>query len=194
MNFEQRFDAMSEPGSEAQAESSDFWGFGERVPGYEIPVFNERQVRGAAGVLFLLGIIAYLVVLSTGQIRALQGFAIFFLFDMFLRLFITPRLSPTMLVAQLFVYRQKPEWVGAPQKRLAWGIGFGLALASCFTLGLLAMPVMVALVLCAVCLTILFLETAFGICVGCNLYSLFAKEKPLYCPGDSCNYTPAGFR
>jgi hypothetical protein len=121
----------------------------------------------------------------------LQGFAVLFLIDMFVRLFVSPRLSPTMVVAKLFVYRQRPEWVGAPQKKLAWGIGLGLAMLSCASLGLLGFPVIVALVLCAICLVVLFLETAFGICVGCDLYKAFAREKPLYCPGDSCTYNPA---
>jgi hypothetical protein len=171
--------------------SGRFWDFGERIAGYEIPVFNEREVRASAGILFLFGIVAYVTVLQTGDVRPMQGFAILFLFDMFLRLFVSPRLSPTMILGRLAVYRQRPEWVGAPQKRVAWGVGLGLAMVSCATLGLLAMPVIVALVLCGICLTVLFLETAFGICVGCELYRVFSREKPLYCPGDSCNYSPA---
>lgn len=176
---------------EPNTTTSGFWDFGERIPGYEGHVFNEREVRASAGILFLVGIIAYMTMLFTDSMRSMQLFAILFLFDMFLRLFITPRLSPTMLLGRLFVFRQRPEWVGAPQKRLAWSIGFGLALISCFSLGLLGLPVIVAMVLCALCLTILFLETAFGICVGCDLYKLFAKQPPLYCPGDSCNYDPS---
>jgi hypothetical protein len=27
--------------------------FGEKVHGYDIPVFNEREIRAAAGILFL---------------------------------------------------------------------------------------------------------------------------------------------
>lgn len=173
------------------APTSSFWDFGETIPGYQIPVFNEREVRASAGILFLLGIVAYVTVLHSGDLRPMQGFAILFLLDMFLRLFVSPRLSPTMMLGRLAVYRQRPEWVGAPQKRVAWGVGLGLALLSCATLGLFAMPVIVALVLCAICLTVLFLETAFGICVGCEIYTVFSRKKPLYCPGDSCNYTPA---
>lgn len=178
-------------GSAPTTPARSIWNFGETIPGYEIPVFNEREVRASAGILFLLGIIAYVTVLHSGDMRPMQGFAMLFLLDMFLRLFVSPRLSPTMILGRLAVYRQRPEWVGAPQKRVAWGVGLGLAMLSCATLGLLAMPVIVVLVLCGLCLTVLFLETAFGICVGCELYKVFSREKPLYCPGDSCNYTPA---
>jgi len=176
---------------EPVTQPASFWSFGETIPGYSIPVFNEREVRASAGILFLVGGVAYMSVFFTGDIRPVQGFAVLFLIDMFVRLFVSPRLSPTMVLAKLFVFRQRPEWVGAPQKRLAWSIGLGLAMVSCASLGLLAFPIAVALVLCGLCLAVLFLETAFGICVGCDLYKAFAKEKPLYCPGDSCTYTPA---
>ena len=32
----------------------------------------------------------------------------------------------------------------------------------------------------------LFCETAFGLCIGCKLYALVAREKPEYCPGEVC--------
>lgn len=168
-----------------------FWQFGETIPGYSIPVFNEREVRAAAGILFLMGATGYATVLFTGELRLLQGFAVLFLVDMYLRVFVSPRLSPTMALARIVVFRQRPEWVGAPQKRLAWSIGLGMALLSCASLGLLGLPVVVALTLCGLCLGVLFLETAFGICVGCVLYKRFSRSKPLYCPGDSCNYDPS---
>lgn len=168
-----------------------FWKFGETIPGYSIPVFNEREVRASAGILFLLGGVAYATVLFTGDIRPLQSFAMLFLVDMYLRVFVTSRLAPTMALARIIVSRQRPEWVGAPQKRLAWSIGLGMALLSCASLGLLGLPVIVALIMCGLCLGILFLETAFGICVGCELYKFFARTKPMYCPGDSCTYDPA---
>lgn len=91
-----------------------FWQFGETIPGYSIPVFNEREVRAAAGILFLVGATGYATVLFTGELRLLQGFAVLFLVDMYLRVFVTPRLSPTMALARIVVFRQRPEWVGAP--------------------------------------------------------------------------------
>lgn len=166
----------------------NFFAFGADVAGYQIRVFNERQVRAAAGILFLLGFAGFSNTLYTENLRPMQAFAVLFLLDMFLRLFISVKISPTMLIAKLFVYRQTPEWVGAPQKRVAWGIGLGLAMLSCASLGLLALPVYVALVLCGICLSVLFLETAFGICIGCEVYRLFSKSEPLYCPGNACSY------
>jgi hypothetical protein len=37
-----------------------------------------------------------------------------------------------------------------------------------------------------ICLIFLFFETAFGICIGCNFYKIFYKEKVRYCPGEVC--------
>ena len=37
------------------------------------------------------------------------------------------------------------------------------------------------------CLVFLFFETAFGICIGCNIYGLFNKGKAQYCPGEICD-------
>jgi hypothetical protein len=36
------------------------FGFGEKVAGYEIRVFNEREVRAAAGIVFLFAFIAFM--------------------------------------------------------------------------------------------------------------------------------------
>lgn len=162
---------------------------GTLVPGYEIAVINERAVRTAAGLLFLLGGIAFAFAVATESIRPLQPFGMLFMIDMMLRVTLGDRWSPSLAFGRLIVRRQQPEWVGAAQKQFAWWLGFGLAALSCTTMGLFAAPLWVTLALCSVCLTLLFLETAFGICVGCALQSRFGKEPPRYCPGGTCDLT-----
>jgi hypothetical protein len=164
--------------------------FGERIEGIDVPVFNEREVRAAAGILFLVGIVGYVTALTTGNFGPIRGFAILFLFDMMIRLFISPRLSPTMALSRLIIRRQRPEWVGAKQKQLAWGLGMGVALTACLMMGWLALPAIYTLILCGLCMGLLFLETAFGICIGCELSRAISKEKPELCPGDTCSYNP----
>jgi hypothetical protein len=68
----------------------------------------------------------------------------------------------------------------------AWWLGYGMGITACLATGLLQAPLWVTLALCGVCLSFLFLETAFGICVGCALQRVFSKEQPQYCPGDTC--------
>lgn len=159
---------------------------GKIVAGYEIPVINERAVRAAAGILFLAGGIAMAAAIMQQSTMPLQPFGMFFMIDMLLRVLAGDRWSPTIALGRLVTLRQRPEWVGAPQKEFAWWLGFGLAAISCTTMGLFAAPLWLTLALCSVCLVLLFLETAFGICVGCMLQSRFGKKPPMYCPGGSC--------
>jgi hypothetical protein len=43
------------------------------------------------------------------------------------------------------------------------------------------------LIVCLLCLTLLFFESAFGICIGCAVYNLFNKEQAQLCPGGACD-------
>lgn len=165
------------------------WGvFGQKVAEYDFEVFNEREIRAGAGILFLLGIIGFLVAATTGNFMFARGFAILFLIDMGIRLTLSARFSPTLFLGRLAVRRQLPEWVDAAPKKIAWWIGFGLAITTCLSFGWLQAPLLVVFLLCGTCLTFLFLESAFGICVGCEIAQRFSKQKPRLCPGDSCNY------
>lgn len=178
MNIDTRTDATAEPPA-----------IGQWVPGYEVPVINERAVRAAAGLLFLAGSISMAVAVASGSAQAMQPFGLIFMLDMLIRVLAGDRWSPTLALGRLSVMRQRPEWVGAEQKAFAWWLGFGLAAISCATMGLFAAPLWVTLALCSVCLTFLFLETAFGICVGCALQARFGKTAPRYCAGGSCDVT-----
>jgi hypothetical protein len=42
-------------------------------------------------------------------------------------------------------------------------------------------------IICLICLIFLFFESAFGICLGCKVYSMVYKEKAQYCPGEVCD-------
>lgn len=159
---------------------------GRIIPGYQIPVINERAARAAAGILFLVGILAYSNALHTGDAAALKPFGMLFMFDMAVRLIAGDRWSPTMALGRLVVRGQQPEWVGAPQKEFAWWMGLLIAAISCVTMGFLSAPFWVTMAICGVCVTLLFLESAFGICVGCKLQTLFSKQEPMYCPGGTC--------
>jgi len=164
--------------------------FGERVEGISIPVFNERAVRASAGLLFLVGFAAWMTAFYTGNFQYLRGFGALFLIEMMVRLVLNHRFAPAMALGSLMVRWQRPEWVGAPQKRFAWWLGFGIATVGCLGFGWLGFPALWMLVLCGLCLALLFLEAAMGICVGCELQRLFAKTPPELCPGDRCSYTP----
>lgn len=163
---------------------------GQWVIGIDVPVVDERAVRASAGILFLAGFSAWHYSVLTGDLRPLQAFGIVFALEMHLRVFVGTRWTPTLAIGTLITRRQRPEWVDARSKTVAWMLGFGMALSGCVALGWLSLAPVVAQAICAVCLALLFAEAAFGFCLGCELARRFAREKPTLCSGDTCTYSP----
>ena len=87
--------------------------------------------------------------------------------------------------------KQQPEYTGAPQKRFAWAIGFVLALTMLVLVVINNVIGPINLIVCSICLILLFFETAFGICLGCKIYNFFNKEQAQLCPGGVCE-PPSG--
>jgi len=165
---------------------SNSFKFGEEVPGYNIPVLNEREIRAAAGLLFLMMFTTILIVLMKGNFVPLKYAVVIFLTDILIRVFISPRFSPTLIIGRLIVRNQTPEYVGAKQKKFAWIIGVILALTMFILLVVVNSYSPITGIICLICLIFLFCESAFGICIGCKFYSWIYKEKAQYCPGEVC--------
>jgi hypothetical protein len=160
--------------------------FGETVPGYEVPVLNEREVRAAAGILFFFALVSFMNSWLLGNFRLTQIFVVAFLVDFTIRIFVNPRFSPSLILGRLAVGRQQPEWTGAPQKRFAWVVGWALAVAMFYLIVLNSVIGPVNLLVCATCLTLLFFESAFGICLACKIYNAFTRKRAQHCPGGVC--------
>lgn len=160
--------------------------FGEDVEGYRIPVLNEREIRAAAGILFVLMFAAIAAAVLTGSFVLLKYAIAIFLPDMLIRVLVGPRYSPTLVLGRLIVRNQAPEYVGARQKKFAWWIGVALGSVMFLLVNVLNTYSPISGIICLLCLIFLFCETAFGICIGCKLYPLVAREKPEYCPGEVC--------
>ncbi len=160
--------------------------FGEEVPGYSIPVLNEREIRAAAGILFLMMFITIITVVTKGNFTPLKFAVVIFLADIVVRVFVSPKFSPSLIIGRLIVRNQTPEYVGAKQKKFAWIIGVILALTMFILLVVVNSYSPITGIICLICLIFLFFESAFGICIGCKMYSLIYKEKAQYCPGEVC--------
>ena len=161
--------------------------FGENVEGYDIPVLNEREIRAAAGILFLFAFIAILTVIFENDFLLLKYFIIAFLVDFIIRVFINPRYAPTLIIGRLIVRRQVPEYVGAMQKKFAWVIGLILGLMMLVLVVIVNSYSAITGLICFICLIFLFFESAFGICLGCLTYGWIYREKAQYCPGEVCD-------
>ena len=165
--------------------------FGQMRPEYAVPVLNERAVRAAAGILFALALVSFMNAWLLGHFGPTRLFVVAFLIEFSLRLFVNPRLAPVMVLGEWMVRQQLPEWTGAPQKRFAWAIGWLLA-ATMFTLVVWQQVIgPVNLIVCALCLLLLFFESAFGICIGCVLYRWLFPARARLCPGGVCEIEPA---
>jgi hypothetical protein len=161
--------------------------FGEDVEGYYIPALNEREIRAAAGILFLATFISLMFILFKENFIPIKYVVTLFLTDFIIRVFINPRFSPTLIFARLIVRNQTPEYVGAAQKKFAWVIGVFLA-GTMFVFFIIVNAYSpITGIICLICLIFLFFESAFGICLGCMFYPLFFKNKVQYCPGEACD-------
>lgn len=160
--------------------------FGEDVPGYNIPVLNEREVRAAAGILFLFTYSALLAIIFKGYFPLIKYVITAFMADFMIRIFINPKYAPTLILGRLIVKNQTPEYVGAAQKKFAWIIGFFLAVTMFALMVIVNSYSPITGIVCLICLIFLFFESVFGICLGCKFYPLFFKEKVQYCPGEVC--------
>ncbi|WP_127806780.1 DUF4395 domain-containing protein [Hydrogenophaga sp. NH-16] len=164
---------------------NSLFAFGEQVEGYPVRVVNERMVRAAAGLLFFPAVVSFMHSFLLGNFQYTRLFIIVFLVDMTLRM-LNPRWAPSMIAGGWIVRHQAPEWVGAPQKRFAWGLGLLLGLAMLYLMVFNRYMGPLNMLICGSCLLLMFFETAFGICLGCKLYNLFHKEQAQLCPGGVC--------
>jgi hypothetical protein len=161
--------------------------FGETVEGYNIPVLNEREIRAAAGILFVIIFFALILIMFKNDFLLAKYSITIFLTDFIVRVFVSPRFSPTLILGRLIVSNQVPEYVGAKQKRFAWIIGVALSGTMFIFMVLVNSYSPITGIICLMCLIFLFFESAFGICLACKVYKIVYQEKAQYCPGEVCD-------
>jgi hypothetical protein len=161
--------------------------FGENVNGYNIRVLNEREIRAAAGILFLATFLSLMFILFQNNFVPIKYVITLFLTDFIIRVFINPKFAPTLVIGRLIVRSQVPEYVGAQQKHFAWVIGLILSATMFVFMVVVNSYSPITGITCLICLLFLFFESAFGICLGCKFYPLFFKGRAQYCPGEVCD-------
>jgi len=177
--------------------------YGTTIPGLKIdgkdapfPVVNEREIRAAAGLMFLLGGMTFAYVFFTRDYLPIYVLIPLFWLDFFLKTVFQPKYSIFGWIASWMVRGQKPEYVGAIQKRFAWGIGLTLASVMLIFVVGLGVRGILPFSICSICLFFMWMESALGICVGCKIYAQLLKWKILKepavrptCPGGACSIT-----
>ncbi len=163
----------------------EFFAYGEKVPGYEVRVLNEREARAAAAILFVGAFLGLVNGVMLGTATFSKFFVTFFAIDFTIRI-IQPRYSPSLLLGRFFVRNQKPEYVGAAQKRFAWALGMLLAWPMFYYLVIHFEPNPIKVLVCLICMALLFFEAAFSMCLGCKIFEWIKRKDPKYCPGGAC--------
>jgi len=161
--------------------------FGETVQGYDIPVLNEREIRAAAGILFLVIYTSFMLIMFDNDFLLAKYAITIFLTDFIIRVFVSPRFSPSLILGRLIVRNQVPEYVGAKQKKFAWIIGVALSATMFIFLVIVNAYSPITGIVCLMCLIFLFFESVFGICLACKVYRMVYQEKAQYCPGEVCD-------
>jgi hypothetical protein len=170
--------------------------FGEFSDESGYKVLDERAMRGSAGIMLLLAVVASINGFILRDYIVIPFIVGFLVLNFLIGLLINPKYSPTVLLARLFVIRQNVLPIGAIQKKFAWSLGLVLS-SAIFVLSLFLQSNEAyfgsVCMLCLTCILFLYLETAFGICVGCQIYHLgirfkLFKEPEITpnCMGDSC--------
>ena len=80
--------------------------FGEIVEGYNIPVLNEREVRAAAGILFLATFLSLMFIVFKENFVPIKYVITIFLVDFLIRVLVSPKFSPTLILGRLIVSNQ----------------------------------------------------------------------------------------
>jgi hypothetical protein len=160
--------------------------FGEQVDEYPVRVINEREARAAAGLMLVLGMYSLMKGYLTADYTPERMMIIAFVIELGIRVLINPKYAPFMVVARLIVRNQKVEYVGAPQKRVAWSLGLALGVFMYWLVFKEANMGVMNFMGCLTCIILLYFEAAFGICLGCGLYNVFNRKKAQLCPGGVC--------
>lgn len=175
--------------------------YGTIIPGLTVngspapyPVVNEREIRASAGLMFAVGISVMWYIRGTGDYVPMYYVVPMFWLEFFLKTVFSPRTSIFGFLTAWMVQRQRPEYVGAIQKRFAWGLGLLMATAMMIVAVFLGIRGWAPFLICMTCLVFMWMESALGICVGCKIYSWLLQKgwlpEPEHrpaCPGGVCS-------
>ena len=157
-------------------------GLGQRISGLaadgrelHAPVVDENEVRAAAGLTMAIGAVAFGYAYFTGQYIPLQVVASLLFVEFLLRVTVGIRSSPAGVLARLLTFGRPPEWVSAKPKRFAWTLGLGMTFAMTVITNI-GIRGTLPRTICLICLTLMWMESVLGLCLGCKIYGLLVRR------------------
>jgi hypothetical protein len=138
-------------------------------------VFNEVQVRAAAGITMALGAYAFIYANWAKYFLPIKLVTTFFFIDFLLRITVGLNRSPVGVVAGWITRRRPPEWVSAKPKRFAWSLGLVLSLGMTVITNV-NIHGMLPRTVCLTCLALMWMESVLGLCLGCEIYAFLVRR------------------
>jgi hypothetical protein len=156
--------------------------FGQRISGLTVDgrelhaaVFDENAVRAAAGLTFVLGAAAFSAAYWGQDYIPLQVVSSFFFAEFLVRVVAGLRWSPMGALAHLMTRGREPDWVSAKPKRFAWTLGLGMSFAMMIITNS-GIRGTLPRAICLVCLTLMWMESVLGVCLGCKLHAFLVRR------------------
>jgi hypothetical protein len=138
-------------------------------------IVDENEVRAAAGLTMVIGAVAFGYAYFTRQYVPLQVVATLFFVEFLIRVAVGLRSSPIGALARVLTFDRPPEWVSAKPKRFAWTLGLGMTLSMAIITNV-GIRGTLPRTICLICLTLMWMESALGVCLGCRIYGLAVRR------------------
>lgn len=138
-------------------------------------VFNEVAVRAAAGITMGLGTYAFVYANFSKEFLPIKVVTTFFFVDFLIRITAGLQWSPVGVAARWITRSRPPQWVSAKPKRFAWTLGMVMS-AGMTVITNVSIHGWLPRSVCLICLTLMWLESVLGLCLGCEMYALLVRR------------------
>ena len=138
-------------------------------------VYNENEVRAAAGITMALGAIAFVYANYEKVFEPIQIVTTFFFFEFLIRVTVGFQYSPVGVVSRWIARRLEPQWVSAKPKRFAWTLGLVMSF-SMMVITNSDIHGTLPRTICLICLVLMWLESVLGLCLGCEVHAFLLRR------------------
>lgn len=156
-------------------------------------VFNEHEVRAAAGLTMALGTTAFVFAYFAKVYAPIQVVTTVFFVEFLMRVLFGFQYSPVRWATRWMTSRRPPEWASAKPKRFAWSMGLVMSFAM-MVITNVGIRGALPLTICLICITLMWMEAVLGLCVGCEIHGFlvrrgWAQKDPAYevCAHGACS-------
>jgi len=138
-------------------------------------LLNELEVRAAAGLTMVIGAVAFSYAYFDRYYVPLRIVTAVFFAEFLTRLTMGLRYSPMGAIARALTLAHPPEWVSAKPKRFAWTLGLAMSLPMVVMTNI-GVRGALPRTICLTCLTLMWMESVLGLCLGCKVYALLVRH------------------